>query len=83
MISKEIYTTTKVQNKLNLLFPTNSFPTTIAPLATLLVPFVITSIASSCRDKLKLTTLQKPLHQYFFPLIVKDYVVTFCLYLTG
>ena len=50
-----------------MLFPTNAFPTTIATLATWLVPFVITYVAISSRDKLKSTPLQKPLPQYFFP----------------
>ena len=49
-----------------MLLPTNSFPTNITTLAALLGPFVITSISTSCRDKLESTPLKKPLKQHFF-----------------
>ena len=49
-----------------MLLSTNAFPATIATLSTIFIPFVITSIATSCRDKLESTPSHKPLPQYFF-----------------
>ena len=72
------------KNKWYLLFPTNYFTTTIETLSTMFIPFVITFIATHCRDKLESTPLHKPLPKYIsFSLITKNYLVVFIWCLNG